>query len=176
MRSTQVTAAAAGLMLLCSGPAIAQDPITVEPLTDRHTLTDDVGMQITLTAEGLQQQVVELDDASRVAVFEVTVQPGAMFPWHTHPGMSIGKITQGEFVYIYAEDCVERTYPAGTAFVDPGFDNVHMALNPHEEEETVIIASAFGVPADDPFTIPIDEDEAAALDEQCGIDRADPRS
>jgi quercetin dioxygenase-like cupin family protein len=119
----------------------------------------------------LPQEVVELDDASNIAVFEVTVQPGAMFPWHTHPGMSIGMITQGEFVYIYAEDCVERSYPAGTAFVDPGFDNVHMALNPHAEEETVIIATAFGVPDEGPYTIPIDEDEAAILDEQCGIER-----
>jgi hypothetical protein len=32
-----------------------------------------------------------------------------------------------ELIYIYADDRVERSYPAGNMFVDPGGDNVHMA-------------------------------------------------
>ena len=49
----------------------------------------------------------------------ITVQPGAQFPWHTHPGAVIVNIAQGELVYVEASDCIERPYPAGTAFLDP---------------------------------------------------------
>jgi hypothetical protein len=33
-------------------------------------------------------------------------------------------------VYAGADDCVEREYPAGTAFVDLGHGDVHTAFNP----------------------------------------------
>ena len=48
----------------------------------------------------------------------ITVQPGAQFPWHTHPGLVIVNVSQGELTYIMAHDYA-RDYPTGTAFVDP---------------------------------------------------------
>jgi quercetin dioxygenase-like cupin family protein len=168
-----ITIAAVGLgMIGVASTALAQpEPIAVQPLTERHAFTDNVAAEITLTPEGREQHVVEIDDASNIGVFEITVQPGAMFPWHTHPGLAVGTITQGEFVYIYADDCIERTYPTGTAFVDPGFDNVHMAFNPSEEQEVVVVAVYIGAPDEGPLTLPVDESEGAELDERCGIDR-----
>jgi quercetin dioxygenase-like cupin family protein len=168
-----ITIAAVGLGLIgVASTALAEpEPIAVQPLTERHAFTDNVAAQITLMPEGREQHVVDLDDASNIAVFEFTVQPGAMFPWHTHPGLAFALITQGEFIYIYADDCIERTYPTGTAFVDPGHGNVHMALNPSEDQETVVIGTFLGAPDEGPLTLPVDEAEGAELDERCGIDR-----
>jgi hypothetical protein len=172
-RSIATGAAGVSLVVLslsAMAPADA-DSIAARPLTERHVFTDDLAMQITLAVDGLTETVVELDEASRVAVVEITVQPGAMFPWHTHPGPAFAAVTQGELVYVYAEDCVERPYPSGTAFLDPGFGNVHTAFNPLDEEEAVVVATFFGAPEEGPLTIPIDGQQAAALDEQCGMER-----
>ena len=147
------------------------DDIAVEVLADRHTFTDEVGATITLDVDGLDRQVVEIDDASHMMIYEFTVAPGGMFPWHTHPGTSLAAVTKGEFTYIYAEDCVERTYEAGSSFVDPGFGNVHTAYNPSDEEDAVVIGVFIGLPEEAEVTDPVPEDEAAELDQRCGIER-----
>jgi quercetin dioxygenase-like cupin family protein len=145
----------------------AQAPITTELLTGRHEFTDDVAAQIRLKPGGRPQKVVNLDDASSMVVLKITVQPGARFPWHTHPGPVMVAVTQGDLVYVYGDDCVERTYPTGTALVDPG-SNVHFAFNP-TGGETVVIATFIGVPATGPLTIPVDAGTSAALDAKCGV-------
>jgi quercetin dioxygenase-like cupin family protein len=145
----------------------APAPITTELLTGRHEFTDDVAAQIRLKPEGRPQKVVNLDDASSMVVLKITVQPGARFPWHIHPGPVMVAVTQGDLVYVYGDDCVERTYPTGTALVDPG-SNVHFAFNP-TGGETVVIATFLGVPATGPLTIPVDAGTSAALDAKCGV-------
>jgi len=143
-------------------------PIATEPLTGRHEFTDDVAAQIRLKPEGRPRKVVNLDDPSKMAILRITVQPGARFPWHTHPGPVLVAVTQGELVYVYADDCVERTYPTGTVLVDPG-SNVHYAFNP-TGGETVLIATFFGAPAAPGLlTIPVDGPTSAALDAKCGV-------
>ena len=139
-------------------------PILVEPLTARHEFTDDVAAQIRLKPEGRPRNVVNLQDASHMAVLRFTVQPGVRFPWHTHPGLVLVTVTQGELVYVYGDDCVRRTYPAGTAFVDPG-NNVHPTGG-----ETVLVATFLGVPATGPLTLPVvAAAESTALDSKCGV-------
>jgi quercetin dioxygenase-like cupin family protein len=142
-------------------------PILIEPLTLRHEFTDDVAAQIRLKPEGRPRTVVNLHDASKIAVLRFTVQPGVRFPWHTHPGLVLVTVTQGELVYVYADDCVRRPYAAGTAFVDPG-NNVHFAFNP-SAGETILVATFLGIPATDPLTIPVAAATAAELDAKCGI-------
>jgi|GEM_PF-1600244 len=164
--------AGVSLLVAMGVAAVADaDPISAQPLTDRHVFTDDLAMQFTLGVDGLEDTVIELDDASNIAVVELTIQPGAMFPWHTHPGPAFASVTEGALVYVYAADCVERPYPAGTAFLDPGFDNVHTAFNPSDDEVAVVIATFFGAPDAGALTIPVDAEAAAALDAECGIER-----
>jgi hypothetical protein len=57
-------------------------------------------------------------------------------------------------VYVAADDCQERTYPTGTAFVDAGHGHVHTAYNPGTEP-TVLLATFFGLPASGPITEPV---------------------
>jgi len=71
-------------------------------------------------------------------------------------------------MYVYADDCVERSYAAGTAFVDPGFDNVHVAFN-SGADAAVLIATFVGAPPTGPLTIPVDAAVAAELDAKCGF-------
>lgn len=142
-------------------------PIAIEALTARHDFTDEVAAQFRLKPAGRPRDVVNLQDASRMAVLRITVQPGARFPWHTHPGPVLVAITQSDLVYVYGDDCIERTYPSGTALVDPG-NNVHYAYNP-TDEPTVLVATFFGVPAEGPLTIPVDPEAAAGYDAKCGV-------
>lgn len=161
-RARKMTYAIAGVMAIALAlvgvgltPSQAQQPtppILLEPLTPRSTFTDDVSGQFRVKLEGHGTNVVNMGDPSRTLVARITVQPGARFPWHTHPGAVIVNIAQGELVYVPASDCVARSYSAGTAFVDPGHGHVHTAFNP-TDGVTVFYATFFEVPAEGPLTI-----------------------
>ena len=154
-------AAAALIAVLLIGanvlPSAAQEPppppISTELLTGRATFTADVGLKLKKTLDGEETEVAKAKDASRTVVARITVQPGAQFPWHTHPGPVVANVTQGELTYVGADDCVEREYPAGTAFVDAGGDHVHSAVN-RTNAPTVVVATFFRAPAEGPLTIP----------------------
>ncbi|MBF8221226.1 cupin domain-containing protein [Halomonas sp. 328] len=138
-----------GALALALPPLAAGDgppPIAVQELTQRSAIIDEVGIQITLTVEGRDPQLLELPEPGRVAIAEITVQPGAAFPWHSHPGPVIATLKQGTLVYVYADDCVERPYAAGELFIDPGFDNIHRAFNPSDEEVAVVVATFLNAP------------------------------
>lgn len=136
-------------------PLFAQEPplpIVVELLADRAEFTDDIDLQVKINLDGRATNVIKVKNPSRTAVARITVQPGAQFPWHTHPGPVIVNVAEGELVYVQANDCVERSYPAGTAFVDPGRGNVHSAFNP-TNDVTVLLATFFEIEQGGPLTI-----------------------
>jgi hypothetical protein len=159
-------------------PGAEADPapeIHIVPLTDiseRNEFTDDVRTQVRAKPDGRPMGVANLRDASNMVVLEITVEPGAMFPWHTHPGPVLVAVVEGDFEFIFADDCVRRPYKAGQAFVDLGKD-VHMALNPSGPggDDTVLIATFLAAPDEGPLTVPVDAEEGLALDEECDIDR-----
>ena len=112
-----VAGAVAARQRLPSGRLQAQTPpppIAVELLTQRAVFTDDVELQIRNKLDGHATDVSNSHDPSRTVVAKITVQPGAQFPWHTHPGPVIVNVAQGELTYVMAHDCVDRPYSAGT--------------------------------------------------------------
>ncbi len=159
----------AGLLVeLSPGEAQADPPpIAVTPLTGRAAFTDDVALQIRNRFDGRSTDVFNLRDASRVVVAEVVIQPGATFPWHTHPGPVLITVVEGEFTYVLADDCVRREYAEGEALVDGGV-KVHTAFNPGEVE-TVVIATFFDTPDVGALTIPVGPDQMTALNDKCGM-------
>lgn len=162
---------AAGAMLAGATvlPSAAQEPpapVVAAPLTDRHEFTDDVTMQIRIQPGGRAREVIDLRDASNITVAEITIQPGARFPWHTHPGPVLAAVDGGELVYVYADVCVDRPYGADEAFVDPGGDNIHTAYR-SGTHLAVVIATFLDAPDEGPLTIPVDDVEGAELDEAC---------
>jgi quercetin dioxygenase-like cupin family protein len=134
-------------------PSTAQPPaIGVELLTDRAEFTDNVDLKIKNKLDGTKTEVTNVKDPSRTVTARFTVQPGAVFDWHTHPGPVVVNVAQGELTYVAADDCVERDYPAGTAFIDAGGDHVHNAFNP-TGGVTVLVATFYGMPETGPVTI-----------------------
>lgn len=128
-------------------------PISTEVLTPRSEFTDDVHAKIGVTLEGEREgRTLKMRDPSRTVVVRVTVPPGAAFPWHSHPGPGIFNVASGETVYVQASDCVERPYPTGTAFVDPGRGVVHTLFNPGDEP-AVLLVTFFEAPAEGPLVI-----------------------
>jgi quercetin dioxygenase-like cupin family protein len=142
-----------GANVLPSAAQQAPPPIATEFLTGRAVFTDNVDLKIKNKLDGQATQVVNVKDPSRTAVGRFTLQPGAQFPWHTHPGPVIVNVVEGELVFVGADDCVEREYPAGTAFIDTGHGHVHTAFNP-TDDETVLVATFFEAPAQGPLLIP----------------------
>ena len=164
---------ATALMIVASRSNAGQpDPIAVEMIgSERTKFTDDVAIDIRLQPEGRAEQSLKLDEPSRVAVARITIQPGAVFPWHTHPGPVFAGVDEGELIYTYADDCIDRPYPKGTMFVDPGGDNVHTARNPSADGEAVVIATVLNAPEQGKLTLPVDRQSGQQLDEKCDIHR-----
>src|SRR4029453_3817053 len=142
-----------GASVMPSGAQPAPPPIPSEFLAGRGVVTDDVDLKLKIKLDGQASEVVHAKDPSRTVVARFTVQPGAQFPWHTHRAPGIVNVVEGELVYVAADDCVERAYPAGTAFVDPGHGHVHTAFNP-TEDVTVFVATFFEAPAEGSRLIP----------------------
>lgn len=135
-----LTAGAGGAEASVQAPA----PIAVEILSRHAAFPDDVSVQVMRKLPGQGADVLNLKDAGHVVTARLVIQPGAAFPWHTHPGPAIATVTQGELVYQQASDCVERAYGTQEAFVDPG-SKLHTAWNPGEQE-TVVVVTFFAVP------------------------------
>lgn len=141
------------LDVLPSSAQVSPPPIATEFLTERAVFTDDVDTKFKIKMDGRKTTVVRDKDPSRTVVARFTVQPGAQFPWHSHPGPVIVNVVQGELTYLPSSDCVERTYGAGTAFVDPGHGHTHTAWNA-TGGVTVFVATFFAAPATGPLLIP----------------------
>ena len=135
-------------------PSSAQEPepITIELLTPRSLFTDDVDLKVRTKHRGERRIVANDKDPSRTVVARITLQPGAEFPWHSHAGPVIVNVAAGKLTY-QDEDCAKRVYPAGTAFVDPGFGHAHTAWN-SSGGETVLVATFFSSPAEGSLLIP----------------------
>ena len=135
-------------------PSLAVDPITAEPLTARALIPDDLDAKFKLQLDGHATSVINFADPSRTQTVRFTVQPGAMFPWHSHEGSVVVNVAAGELVYVAAMDCMERPYVAGQAFFDPGHGHVHTAFNPGSVP-TVLVATFYGLSATGPLTTPV---------------------
>ena len=141
------------LNVLPSSAQTPPPPIATEFLTGRAVFTDNVDLKFKIKQDGTRTRVVNTRDPSRTVVARFTVQPGAQFPWHSHRGPVVVNVVSGELTYRAADDCVDREYPAGTAFVDPGHGHVHTAFN-DTNEVTVFVATFFSAPASCPLLIP----------------------
>jgi quercetin dioxygenase-like cupin family protein len=148
-----IAVALVGTNVLPSAAQQPPPPIATELLTGRAVFIDDVDLKLEVKLDGHETRVVNAKDPSRTLVARFTVQPGAQFPWQSHAGPVVVNVTEGELVYVDGDDCVERPYAAGTAFVDAGHGHTHTAFNA-TSEETVIVATFYEAPAQGPLLIP----------------------
>lgn len=144
--------AAGGVLPAAAGdPALpGPPPIALEEITPRSGFPDAVGVRFKLRRGAGGTDVVSTD-ASHTVVVRITVQPGARFPLHTHPGPVALNVVSGELTYVVPDGCEEHVYPAGTAFLDTG-QEVHSAYG-SSAGVTTLVGTFFGVPEDGPLTI-----------------------
>jgi quercetin dioxygenase-like cupin family protein len=154
-----LTVGVLGVGMLPLAAQVAPPPIATEFLTPRSVFPDDVDMKVKLRGED-GTEVVNVLDPSRTVTARFTIQPGARFPWHSHAGPVFVNVSEGTLVFVET-DCTERSYPMGTAFVDPGHGHVHSAYNP-TGGVTVIVATFFEAPAGGSLLIPADTPACAA--------------
>ena len=66
-------------------------------------------------------RIVVTTGPSLLTVQSVIIEPGAVVPWHTHPGWENTVVTSGEVVLVAASDpsCAPRRVGAGQAFDIP---------------------------------------------------------
>jgi hypothetical protein len=128
------------------------DPVTVEFITPRSAFTDDVSINIEVAPDGEPTQQLDIPNPTRVVTVRITLQSGAAFPWNIHPGPALINVTEGEVAYVYGPDCVERRYPAGTAFIDAGGSGVHTVENV-SNGVSMTVATFFAAPTEGPVTI-----------------------
>ena len=95
-------------------------PIAVEVLSPRAVFTDDVAMQIRNKLDGQSTDVINVSDPSRIVTAKITVQPGAQFPWHTHPGPVFVTVAEGELTYVAARRLRRAALPGRDGVRRPG--------------------------------------------------------
>ena len=145
-----VSAAAAGLLILAvAAPALGTPSAGVlsAPILARGDFTDRVDVKIKYgTSHGVG--VANAPDAGEVVVQEITIAPNGTTGWHSHPGPVVVVVKSGALTFVDAEmgACTQTTYPAGTAFVDPGQGHAHMAYNTSSTANLVLVATYFDVP------------------------------
>ena len=68
---------------------------------------------------------------SEVTIQHVQFAPGDTSGWHSHAGPAFVQVVTGTLSVYEANDrkCAATQYPAGTGFLEPGFDDIHDARN-----------------------------------------------
>src|ERR1043166_7407085 len=60
-----------------------------------------------------------VDGPAEVYTYRITLPPGAVIPWHTHPGPVFGVINAGELTVYQDQQGCSTTYGAGAAVFVP---------------------------------------------------------
>lgn len=115
------------------------------------------GVTVTPQASG------DLGNGRTLIVAEINIEPGGYVDWHTHPGLTLGAVKQGQLT-IVTTGCRNLEYPTGTAFTAPSA--AHTARNFGNETASVLVT--FRVKGTTP-TILVDADRDARLDARCGF-------
>jgi quercetin dioxygenase-like cupin family protein len=150
IRHSAAAAATAAALLLLSfyGTAIGTpgSGVVSSAVLARGDFLERVDVKIK-AATGHGMVVSNAPGAGEVVVQEITIAPKGTTGWHSHPGPVVVVVKSGALTYVRAHKgvCVERTYPAGKAFIDPGQGNAHIAFN-RGTEDLVLIATYFDVP------------------------------
>lgn len=129
---------------------------SVEVLAGHANFPDDVAAKFRIKYEEGDSRAIVSNlpgDASSIIFAKVSWEPEGTSGWHTHPGPAIVSVAEGELHLINERDCVERTYEAGEAFIDPGQGNIHIASNPSTTDTAVAYATFLGVPDGEPATV-----------------------
>jgi quercetin dioxygenase-like cupin family protein len=148
-RPLAIVASAVMIGLAFASTALGTVPegIVSGPILARGDFTEQVDVKVKFRRDG-SINVSNAPGAGEVVVQEITIAPGGTTGWLSHPGPVVVVVKQGALTYVRVAggECVDTTYGAGSAFVDPGQGHVHTAFN-MGSENLVLYATYFDVPA-----------------------------
>ena len=118
-----VAACATGVGIAVATHVPQVDPATVPPgFLATHSSVQNLA----------RHELGIMADRRRLQVFvqHIQVPPNEALPWHSHPGPAVVTVVKGALTYQDAVRgvCRQKTYLAGTGFVDRGFGHVHRAI------------------------------------------------
>lgn len=124
-------------------------------LLARGSFIDHVSGHIRVKSDDQPTQVMNVQDASQIVVLQILIEPGVTAPWHAHwgPGLIVNA-GPGTLQTVSSHDCVTRELPPGSAIIDHGGDDVHIARN-ESDEDVILYVTFLGVPPGQPPVIPV---------------------
>jgi quercetin dioxygenase-like cupin family protein len=139
-------AATAAIVGLVAQPISADHSRPHVELLARGSFLDDVSITLRNKIAGRATHVTHIEDASDQVVLHITLEPGAIAPWHGHDQATgfLVNMGPGTLTNYVGDSCEPRQIYPGQAFVDPGHGAVHGVRN-DSNEQVVLIAVFFGV-------------------------------
>lgn len=126
--------------LASSEDLIGIEGVAVEVFA-RGSFSDQISGMYRIRLDGSPgTTVTNIQDSEDVVVARLTFEPAGFVGWHTHPGPAVVAVSAGDLTIVNESDCIPRLYGTGSAFIDPGQGNVHVAVNDGEEEVVVYVA------------------------------------
>jgi quercetin dioxygenase-like cupin family protein len=121
-------------MVLVAGSARAQTPEPViEPL-----------------GRGRTDHLDLVGGPAEIITVKITLPPGAVIAWHTHPGPVFGIVNAGELTVYQADGCTTAFGRGAAVFVEPGV--THEEHN--EGTQPVELVATYAVPEGSPIRVP----------------------
>jgi quercetin dioxygenase-like cupin family protein len=95
------------------------------------SLFDQIDVNAHTIPAALWQARIKTHGLSDVYVVDNKLAPEGTTGWHSHPGPSLILVVAGTLTNYTGDDptCTGHAYTAGTGFIDPGGNDVHMLRN-----------------------------------------------
>lgn len=94
-------------------------------------------MDVKADKTGHWDLLLKTKDTSTVGVDLLTVQTGGYSGWHSHAGVTLVTVKEGQVAWTDGETCTTTVYQAGEGFVEPA-NHVHQVRNPYGLTATLV--------------------------------------
>jgi quercetin dioxygenase-like cupin family protein len=109
------------------------------------SLFNEIDVNAHTIPANLWQAQIKTHGLSDVYVVDNKLAPGGTTGWHSHPGPSVILVVSGTVTNYMGDDptCTGQRYSAGSGFIDPGGNDVHMLRNESTTQTAETIAVQF---------------------------------
>ena len=113
--------------------------VQATPPSGQHPSPPVIGILDASTMINTDRVKLQTKDATDVATFTVTYDPGGFSGWHTHPGVVIVTVQSGAVVRTVG--CSSTTYAAGQSFIESDEQEVGAVANASAVDPAVLSAT-----------------------------------